>query len=205
MKSELIEQFTILNKKMNVKPNVLNNSLAKSLLEKSVVLKIGTFKIGTSKMRASTIERLADFSDSEKVLNTQNSTVSSLKSEFESGLKISEKTEKLEKPGSKSASITDLRASRRLSGRVKREAAEKQKFNFSRLRVHSVKTLKMFGGLTAADESEGREQKFGDMDSSDSMELKLKMEAIEGTSGNNSPSGIMARVRSSKSTNSNSL
>jgi len=216
IKSELIEQFTILNKK----PNILNNSLAKSLLEKSIVLKIGSSKIGTSKMRASTIERFTntDLSNSEKILNIQSTTVSSLKSEFESGLKITEKTNEkiVEKPSSKSTSFkspvlpinsTDLRASRRLSGRIKREAADKQKFNFSRLRVHSVKTLPMFGGLTAVEgrSSEDSEKKFDAMDLGDDMELKLKMEAIECTSGNNSPSGIMARVRSSKSTNSNSL
>jgi len=220
IKSELIEQFTILNKK----PNMLNNSLAKSLLEKSIVLKIGSSKIGTSKMRASTIERFTntDLSNSEKILNIQSTTVSSLKSEFESGLKITEKTNEkivekiVEKPSSKSTSFkspvlpinsTDLRASRRLSGRIKREAADKQKFNFSRLRVHSVKTLPMFGGLTAVEgrSSEDSEKKFDAMDLGDDMELKLKMEAIECTSGNNSPSGIMARVRSSKSTNSNSL
>lgn len=218
IKSELIEQYTILNKK---RPNMLNSSLAKSLLEKSIVLKIGTSKIGTSKMRASTIESFTnvDLSDSKKLLTT----VASLNTEFDAGLKIhdqinekniqkinekiniSESTSSYKSPVS-SVNSTDLRASRRLSGRIKREAAEKQKFNFSRLRVHTVKTLPMFGGLTAAmvGLSDNGEEKRDRMDLSD-MEVKLKTEAIECTSGNSSPSGIMARVRSSKSTNSTQL
>ena len=139
IKSELIEQYTVLNKK---RPNMLNSSLAKSLLEKSIVLKIGTSKIGTSKMRASTIKSFTnvDLSDSKKLLTT----VASLKTEFDAGLKIhdqinekniqkinqkiniSESTSSYKSPVS-SVNSTDLRASRRLSGRIKREAVEKQK------------------------------------------------------------------------------